>query len=298
MPETRREGLFAALAALEGRVRPQGLETDPVRFPRRFRDRDDREAAALLAALYAYGHVRSMGAFLEGLFGLLGPRPARVLREGPHPPVPAYRFQTSADGRALLHGVGRLLRRHGTLEAAFAAGAGDPEERLEAFARSLREACGRDSAGLRHLLPLPSSGSACKRWRLFLRWVVRPDDGVDLGLWTVLRPADLVVPLDTHLARLARVLGLSRRRSDDAVRAREVTEALRALCPQDPLRFDFPLAHAGIQKLCRGRFDASACPACPLRPHCPEGARARRGALPQGRGSPQGGRAGSGARRR
>jgi len=276
LPETHRKVLLAALAALEKKVRPRALETDPVRFPRRFPARNDREAAALLAALYAYGNVRSMGNFLEALFGLLGPRPAQTLLEGSFPPVPAYRFQSSADGEALLQGVGRLLRRYGSLEAVFAAGKGSPEERLEAFARSLRAAAERDSAGLRHLLPLPSGGSACKRWRLFLRWVVRPDDGVDLGLWTVLHPAELVVPLDTHLSRLTRVLGLSRRRSGDGVRAREVTEALRDLCPEDPCRFDFLLAHTGIQKRCRGRFDEGTCPACPLMPHCPEGAAARR----------------------
>ncbi|MGC8763339.1 MAG: TIGR02757 family protein [Acidobacteriota bacterium] len=274
MPETDREGLLAALAELERRVRPQALESDPVRFPRRYRERGDREAAALLAALYAYGNVKSMGAFLEALFGLLGDRPAEVLQAGAVPPVPPYRFQSSADGEALLRGVGRLLAGHGTLESAFAAGQGGPEERLEAFAGRLREAAERDSPGLRHLLPRPSGGSACKRWRLFLRWVVRPDDGVDLGLWTVLRPSDLVVPLDTHLSRLSRALGLSPRRSEDGARAREVTEALRNLCPQDPCRFDFLLAHTGIQKRCRGRLDGETCPACPLAPHCPEGSRA------------------------
>lgn len=269
------------MAALEKRVRPEALASDPVRIPRRYPSRDDREAAALLSALYAYGNVKSMGAFLETLFGRLGPRPARALREGSFSAIPAYRFQSSADGEALLRGVGVLLRRHGSLEAAFAFGDGGPEEKLEVFARSLRAAAERDTPGLRHLLPLPSGGSACKRWRLFLRWVVRPDDGVDLGLWTVLSPSDLVVPLDTHLSRLASVLGLSRRRSGDGARAREVTDALRDLCPQDPCRLDFLLAHTGIQKRCRGRFALPTCSACPLAPHCPEGQKIRRGVLPR-----------------
>lgn len=271
MPDSSRPALVEALADLLEAVRPRALEEDPVRFPRRFSSSEDREAAALLAALFAYGNVRAMGAFLEELFGLLGPRPARTLREGRLSGAPAYRFQSSADVLALLGGTGKVLRTFGSLEAAFEAGTGSPDERLETFARLLRKAAGPPSPGLRHLLPLPSGGSACKRWRLFLRWVVRPDDGVDLGLWKALTPADLVVPLDTHLPRLARALGLSLRRGGDGAHAREITEAFRRLDRSDPCRFDFVLAHAGIQKRCRGSFDATACPACPLRPHCPEG---------------------------
>jgi uncharacterized protein (TIGR02757 family) len=110
----------------------------------------------------------------------------------------------------------------------------------------LREACGQRTRGLDHLLPLPSSGSACKRWRLFLRWVARPDDGVDLGLWTCLRPSELLMPVDVHVSRAARQLRLTSRATVDRRFVLEVTEALRAICPEDPCKFDYALARPGI----------------------------------------------------
>ncbi len=258
--------------ALDALVNARGsafLHTDPLRFPRRYIAPHDREAVALLAALFAYGNVKAMGDFLERLLSPLGAHPAAALASGRLPAEPPpYRFQRGEDVRALLAGVGRTLRRHGTLEACFESVRGEPEERLEAFARALRGACRRASPGLDHLLPLPSAGSACKRWRMFLRWVVRPDDGLDLGLWTCLTPAQLLIPVDVHVARLARALGLTRRATPDARFAAEATAALARFCPTDPTRYDFALARLGIAKECRGRRVERLCRACSLRPHC------------------------------
>jgi uncharacterized protein (TIGR02757 family) len=100
--------------------------------------------------------------------------------------------------------------------------------------------------GARWLLPVPSGGSACKRSCLFLRWMVRPDDGVDCGLWTRVSPSRLVLPLDTHLVRVARALGWTKRKTPGWPMALEVTERLRRLDPADPTRFDFALCRLGI----------------------------------------------------
>jgi uncharacterized protein (TIGR02757 family) len=221
---------------------------------------------ALLSALFAYGNVKAMGAFLERVLLRLGPEPAAALRAGVGSgEVPPYRFQTASDVRALLSGASRVLGRDGSLERFFARGA---EEGLEALCRELRRTCGPPTPGLGHLLPLPSSGSACKRWWMFLRWMVRPDDGVDLGLWTVLRPSDLRMPVDTHVARIAFALGLVRRRTPDRAFAVELTGALSRLHPEDPTRYDFALAHLGISRACRGRAVESLCATCSLRGRC------------------------------
>ena len=92
---------------------------------------------------------------------------------------------------------------------------------------------------------------------LFLRWVVRHDaelsEPVDFGLWrTALRPADLHVPLDTHVGRLARELGMTARKADDWRTVEEITAALRALCPEDPIRYDFALMGYGAERFRRG----------------------------------------------
>jgi uncharacterized protein (TIGR02757 family) len=100
--------------------------------------------------------------------------------------------------------------------------------------------------GLDHLVSMPSDKSPAKRWRLFLRWVVREDDGLDLGIWKALKPCDLVVPLDTHIAKMAQTLKFTKRKSRDLRFAIDVTEKLREICPEDPLKYDFALVRPGI----------------------------------------------------
>jgi len=255
------------------RFGPGHLASDPVRFPRRYAQPPDREATALFSALFAYGTVKAMGAFQGEVLSALGPSPFRALASGdvPHK-LPGYRFQTPEDVRRFLSSLGRVLAKHGSLEAAFGAD-GDPDARVEKFALLLRREAGRHTPGLAHLLTLPSDGSACKRWRMFLRWVVRPDDGVDLGLWTCLTPSQLLIPVDTHVARIAFALGLSRRKTPDGAFSRDVTRSLARFCPEDPTRYDFALAHMGISRECRGRRVEEICGACSLRPHCAIGRR-------------------------
>lgn len=264
-----RDGLKSRLDEMARRFGPGRLAFDPIRFPRGYESRPDRETVALIAAIFAYGNVKAIGGYLEGILRGLGPSPAAALTGGGIPrDLKPYRFQTGEDVGRFLAALGTLLSEHGSLEEAFKRGTGDPEERLEAFASRLRERCGRPSRGLLHLMPLPSDGSACKRWWMFLRWVVRPDDGVDLGLWSCLSPAQLRMPVDTHVARIAYALGLSRRKTADRAFAVELTEALKLFCPEDPTRYDFALAHMGISRECPGKRVEAVCAECSLRAHC------------------------------
>ena len=120
--------------------------------------------------------------------------------------------------------------------------------------------------GVCYFFPRPSAGSACKRLNLFLRWMVRKDE-IDLGVWTGVSPARLVVPLDTHVIRLGRCLRLTRYASPGWKMAADITAALRALDPADPVRYDFSLCHVGMMNACgygRRQRDAN----CPLRGLC------------------------------
>jgi uncharacterized protein (TIGR02757 family) len=103
---------------------------------------------------------------------------------------------------------------------------------------------------------------------MFLRWVVRPDDGLDLGLWKCLSPSELLMPVDTHVARIARALELANRKTADRAFSEELTASLRTFCPEDPTRYDFALAHMGISRACRGERIRAICDACSLRTHC------------------------------
>jgi uncharacterized protein (TIGR02757 family) len=189
-----------------------------------------------------------------------------------------YRFNRPRDLVAFCAATRELLARHGTLEKVFVAG--DPEPRgpirpaLERFSRAFLEADLEDifprsrlSRGYRHLFPLPSAGGPCKRLHLFLRWMVRRE-APDLGLWTSVSPARLLMPIDTHVENMSRALGLTRRRSRTWLMAEEITARLSALDPVDPVKYDFALCHTRMAGDCRDRRDPIVCPPCGLRSVC------------------------------
>jgi len=124
----------------------------------------------------------------------------------------------------------------------------------------------RARAGVGYFFPRPSAGSACKRLNLFLRWMVRRD-ALDLGVWTRLLPAQLVVPLDTHVIRVGRCLRLTEYTSPGWRMARDITNSLRRLDPDDPVKYDFSLCHLGMMNAC-GFSHAQADAQCPLRGVC------------------------------
>lgn len=158
----------------------------------------------------------------------------------------------------LLWLAARALDEHGSLRALFLRGYEHSDSNLgpslTRFVDALlaheprpqRSRSSARSAGVRHLLARPADGSACKRMNMFLRWAVRRDDGLDLGLWPEVSPSQLVVPLDTHTSRVARSLGLIRRATTDWRAAEQVTDALKRYDSEDPVRFDFALCHASM----------------------------------------------------
>jgi len=121
--------------------------------------------------------------------------------------------------------------------------------------------------GPAHLLPDALGSSGSKRLLLFLRWMVRPADGVDLGMWD-LDPAWLLIPVDVHIHKLARNLGLTRRRNLSFRTTTEITLALARLNPADPAGYDFSLCHMGMLQRCPSRRDALRCEGCGVKPVC------------------------------
>jgi uncharacterized protein (TIGR02757 family) len=262
-PSARRAAALAHIANVERTCdRTSALGRDPVRFARAFDDPRDRELAAMLAALMAFGRVETIGAKLGVLFARLGPSPARAAVERSEEDLVAslrtFRHRTfrGEDIARLIAAAGVLIRRDGRLYAAL--------ERAFERHGTLREALGEYVDELRalawptgmprparHLLPDPRGPSACKRLVLLSRWLARPDDGVDLGLCALPTRA-LVIPLDVHVHRVARELGLTERAVASWQAAEEVTEALRALDPEDPVRFDFAVCHTEIARVRMG----------------------------------------------
>ena len=258
--------------------------SDPVHIVRRYSKPDDREIVGFCASALAFGRVASVLQSIERLLDAMGPHPAAFVRNfdagrhrGPLEPL-VHRWIRGRDLVALLLILQRMLRESGSVEAFFLAGddAAQPDVGTalnsfseRALATDLRPAYGArppKRPGVCYFFPRPSAGSACKRLNLFLRWMVRKD-AIDLGVWTGVSPARLVVPLDTHVIRLGRCLRLTRYASPGWKMAADITAALRALDPADPVRYDFSLCHVGMMNACgygRRQRDAN----CPLRGLC------------------------------
>ena len=250
----------------------------------RYCDPADREIAALFAACMAYGRVDLFGPWVEWALARMGDSPAQfvlgfdVAKHGRAFDGFHYRFNRARDLVAFCLATQRILIGHGSLGAFFAAGfhpeARDVGPALERFVdcfltQDLSAVFPRNrlSYGYRHWFPRPSTGGACKRLHLYLRWMVRREPP-DFGLWTAVPPRALLIPVDTHIENMARSIGLTRRRSRDWKMAEAITARLRALDPDDPVKYDFALCHKRMSGQCLNRRDLEICGPCGLRPVC------------------------------
>jgi uncharacterized protein (TIGR02757 family) len=275
------------------------LQADPVGLVHRYRAPEDQELVGLACACAAFGNVKAIRAKLDDLLARLGDRPARAADD------PAalrerlrgwkHRVFRGDDLARLLAGARAIQRADGSLGQRFSrelSKHGDLREALAAWCDAIRDAGGlrahaparparagkgsarasdrRPSArrrGPAHLLPDPRGPSGCKRLLLYLRWMARPADGVDLGLWD-LGPEHLLVPVDVHIHRLGKNLGFTRRRAASWRTAEEITAALRLYDPRDPAGYDFSLCHMGMLQRCPSRRDADRCEGCGVKPVC------------------------------
>ena len=252
------------------------IGADPLQFAHRFADRRDIEIAAFLAAALAYGRVQQIERSVNALLARMGTSPYEFVA-GFDPPGRArladfrHRFTSGEALADLLELLRIVLHEHGSIEAFFAQG-DDPAEpnvvpaltrfcdRLEAI--HARRHGREPDRGLMYLLASPRRGSASKRLYLFLRWMVRAD-AVDPGLWTSIDKARLIVPMDVHMGRLCRILGLYDGRTICLSTAVQVTESFARIEPGDPVKYDFALSRIGILDDCNGRR-RPACETCEL----------------------------------
>lgn len=265
--------------------RTERLARDPLLFLHRYSRPEDIEIAGVFAALLAYGRVEGILASVGRVLAALGDSPAagvrrfRAGRDAARLRGFVHRWSRASDIVALIVILQRVLARDGSVEALFLRGytpgaPGAVRAALSALASEMRALAPRGTTaatrprGLAFLLPDPAAGSACKRLNLYLRWMARRDDPLDRGVWRSVSPADLIMPLDTHVARISRNLALSSRKTADWKMAEEVTASLRAIAPHDPTRYDFSLCRLGILDACPTRHDVRKCLECELRPAC------------------------------
>jgi uncharacterized protein (TIGR02757 family) len=285
-PEGISENLKATLDGLYANRSQQHLANDPLSCCHRYHEAADREIAGLLASSFAYGNVKIILRNLETVFSKIGPSPRRFVEQfEPEEGLQLFagfkhRFNDSRDLCALLYAMRLMIAGSGSIEAYFCRGfdgrQDDISAALAAFSSSIQafdytpvfgsSAPPQDSY-FRFLFPSPDSGSACKRLCMYLRWMVRPADGIDLGIWQSIPPAKLVIPVDAHIQRICRLLGFTARKQADWKMAREITAALRRLDPLDPVKYDFSICHLGISEGCSGD-PAGSCSDCTLQGFC------------------------------
>jgi uncharacterized protein (TIGR02757 family) len=253
------------------------LHNDPVGLVHAYRDPHDRELVALVASSLAFGNVKAMRAKIQDALARIGPEVARAA-DDPEALLSRlrgwkHRVYRDEDVARLLAGARRVQRASGSLGAALVRElerTGDLREALSAWTDAIRREGGLPAAA--HILADPSKGSAVKRLMLLLRWMARPADGVDLGDWPI-SPTVLLIPVDTHVHKLGKNLGLTRRNDVSWKTAQEITAALRRFDAADPVKYDFPLCHLGMLQRCPSRRDPVRCEGCGVKSVCRHWAR-------------------------
>ena len=238
---------------------PDFIDDDPISIPHAFDDPRDQEVIGFYAALLAWGRRDVMLRKLRELCDRMDHRPYAFIRN----------FDKSADAGALddfvhrtfqpedaiwlTHNLHLVLDAHGSMEAFFQAqmpdahdGASPVTSMLQGVSTTLLNVDPDTPQRLRKHLARPEAGSACKRLNMYLRWMVRSGP-VDLGLWDILDPAQLMLPLDVHAGRKVRALGLLERKSNDWTAVRRVTAVCRQFDSSDPARYDFAFYGVGAQ---------------------------------------------------
>jgi len=275
--------LRSGLDTLDAKFNADRAVADPVWMAPPFKDSEDREVVAFIAAALAFGSVQSILNSVDGMLQVMGSSPGSFVRNFD----PArdrhcvqhlvHRWTNGADFAALTWILHQMIAKSGSIEAFFTQGLADDAVdvgaalqlfSMRALALDVSTIYGRKrpKPGVAYFFSRPSSGGACKRLNLFLRWMVRKDQ-VDLGVWKKVRPGQLIVPLDTHVIRVGQCLRLTKLKSPGWRMAADITASLRALDPADPVKFDFSICHLGMMNACGfGKKIGDA--HCPLKGAC------------------------------
>lgn len=221
------------------------IDTDPISIPHRFSKLQDKEIIGFWVAMLAWGNRKSIITSGNKLVELMDGAPHDfVVNHQEHDLKRFLNFKhrtfNATDALYFIEFFKQHYSKYNSLESAFVVGE-NQENRLEAFHNyffSLEDAPQRT----RKHIATPLRGSTCKRMNMFLRWMVRKDKhGVDFGLWKKIKPAQLYIPLDVHVDRTARKLGLIKRKQTDWETVVELTENLKGFDPKDPVKYDFSL---------------------------------------------------------
>lgn len=279
-----------ALTKLKGYLNPlyekfdiSYLTPDPLQFLHKFKNRNDQEIVGLISSSLAYGRVERIIFSIDNVLNLMDNKPFDFVVSFTKDNSDLFnrfihRFNTGRDIASLIYIMQNAIQRYGSIEGAFMAGYSQNDYNIKDAASNFIDKLldidlsafysKKDMNGIRYLLPSPKDGSACKRLNMFLRWMIRRGDNIDIGIWNNIPPSKLVIPLDTHTARICSYIGLTKKKSVSWQMAEEVTDNLKMIDPLDPVKYDFAICRLGIHKLCRGDGKNQYCDICNLKKIC------------------------------
>lgn len=236
------------------------IRRDPIGFLHQYTNAGDIEVVGLIASSLSYGRIDLFKPVIKKILKIMGDHPYKyVMQFSPEHELPKfsklyYRMTRGIDIACFIYCMKKVLIKYGSLKKMFYSFFKESDTEVKnALIQMSRLFCSFDTApiyGKRtypgsylFLFPSPSKGSPCKRLNLFLRWMVRGGDGVDFRIWNEIPTSKLVIPLDVHISRAANILSLSNKKNPSWIMAKEITETLKLIDPDDPVRFDFSLCH-------------------------------------------------------
>lgn len=236
------------------------LEPDPLQFPHLFKNEKDIEVMAFIASVFAYGNVKQIINSLNTFLLIAKNQPCEFISNISTtknlPTNFVHRFYSTKDILHLFQLLNLAYYEYDSLKNLFLSGYNSEDKNLKNaitkfnkyFLNKARNEFKKLSRGIAFMFPLPEKGSACKRMNLFLRWMVRKDE-LDFGLWNEIPILKLIIPVDTHIAKICKKLKLTKRKNVSWKMAEEITNNLKKFDPNDPVKYDFAICHIGMRKL-------------------------------------------------
>lgn len=239
------------------------ISPDPLQFLHLFNDERDIEVFGFIASIFAYGNVKQIINSLERIKTITQEKPYNYVikfsnKDNKDFKGLKHRFYTENDIQILFLVLSCIYHDYGSLKNLFLKFHNPSEPNLKnsisqfssCFIKTVMKQTNQNkvSRGIKFMFPNPEKGSACKRMNLFLRWMVRKDE-LDFGLWNEISTSKLIIPVDTHIAKICKSLKLTNRNNVNWKMAEEITEKLKKFDPIDPVKYDFALCHIGMRKL-------------------------------------------------
>jgi len=229
------------------------IKNDPIQFLHKFKEnKKEAELYGFIASLFAYGNRKMFIKKLDEIFEKADGDILEFVKSGDFSLLKGieYRFSKENDIIPIFQILSKLYNESEGLGELFEYGYSKDKTILTLlnvvidyfYARAPKTA----GQGFYHMLPNPRNGGAMKRMNMLLRWFVRKS-AVDIGIWDFVKPSELLIPLDVHVARISREMGLLKRKSNDFKSVIELTEQLKMFCPEDPVKYDFAMFAYGIE---------------------------------------------------